>query len=87
MRFDNIQSLRLILYFQGRTAVSYDDFYSYIMNLSQTTFKGSDYHLLKHNCNNFSDQVSEFLTGRKIPSHITGLPQVLFGHIYISAFR
>lgn len=61
--------------FQGRTAVSYDDFYSYIMNLSRTTFKGSDYHLLKHNCNNFSDQVSEFLTGRKIPSHITGLPQ------------
>jgi len=61
--------------FQGRTAVSYEDFYSYIVNLSQTTFKGSDYHLLKHNCNNFSDQVSEFLTGRKIPAHITGLPQ------------
>lgn len=60
--------------FQGRTAVSYDDFYSHISNLSQTTFKGSDYHLLNHNCNNFSDHISEFLTGRKIPPHITGLP-------------
>lgn len=61
--------------FQGRTHVSYDDFFSHITNLAQTTFKGSDYHLLNHNCNNFSDDVSEFLTGKKIPQHITGLPR------------
>lgn len=60
---------------QGRTQVSYEDYMSYLAQLSRTRFKSSDYNLLDHNCNNFSDEVSQFLTGIKIPSHITGLPQ------------
>jgi len=60
---------------QGRTHVAYEDFMSHLNNLSRTTFKASDYHLLDHNCNTFSDEVSQFLTGNKIPPHITGLPQ------------
>ena len=32
------------------------------------------YNLLGNNCNNFSDDVSQFLTGNPIPAHITGLP-------------
>lgn len=32
------------------------------------------YNLLKHNCNNFSNEVVQFLTGRPIPDHIINLP-------------
>ena len=30
--------------------------------------------LLHNNCNNFSDELVQFLVGRGIPPHITGLP-------------
>jgi len=32
------------------------------------------YSLLKHNCNNFTSEASQFLTGKDIPEYITGLP-------------
>lgn len=32
------------------------------------------YHLLDNNCNSFSNEVAEFLTGNPIPSYITNLP-------------
>lgn len=38
-------------------------------------FTQGTYHVLDHNCNNFSDQLCRFLVGRGIPSYITDLPQ------------
>lgn len=35
----------------------------------------SAYHLINNNCNHFSDECCLFLTGKPLPSHITGLPQ------------
>jgi len=32
------------------------------------------YHLLNHNCNNFTDEVMKYLIGRGIPEHIVNLP-------------
>lgn len=32
------------------------------------------YDLLENNCNSFSDEVAQFLTGNSIPGHITSLP-------------
>lgn len=32
------------------------------------------YHLLDNNCNSFSNEVCQFLVGKSIPKHITGLP-------------
>ncbi|XP_070296843.1 desumoylating isopeptidase 1-like [Salvelinus sp. IW2-2015] len=32
------------------------------------------YRLFEHNCNTFTNEVAQFLTGRKIPSYITDLP-------------
>jgi hypothetical protein len=32
------------------------------------------YHLLNHNCNNFTDEACRWLVGQPIPAHITGLP-------------
>jgi hypothetical protein len=37
-------------------------------------YRPHDYHLLEHNCNNFSSEVAQFLTGKDIPSYITSLP-------------
>ena len=36
---------------------------------------GDRYHLFNHNCNTFSNEVANFLTGHSIPSRITNLPQ------------
>ncbi|BET02730.1 DUF862 [Nesidiocoris tenuis] len=58
----------------GTTHVPKDIFDLYLTGLGQTEFKGEDYVLLKHNCNNFSDAVSNFLVGTGIPSHILSLP-------------
>ena len=33
------------------------------------------YDLLNHNCNNFSHETAQFLTGRGIPQHILDLPR------------
>lgn len=33
------------------------------------------YDLFEHNCNNFSNEISEFLTGNGIPSYIIDLPK------------
>ena len=38
-------------------------------------YRPQEYHLFKHNCNSFSNEVAQFLTGKKIPSYITDLPQ------------
>ncbi|WAQ96638.1 DESI1-like protein [Mya arenaria] len=64
---DTIKSL-------GKTQIPYDMFMEYLADLSQSTFRGECYHLLNHNCNTFSSEVAQFLTGNDIPSHITGLP-------------
>lgn len=40
-------------------------------------FSGSRYNLFKHNCNNFSNEVSQFLVGVSIPSYILELPDVI----------
>lgn len=37
-------------------------------------FSGRTYHLLNHNCNNFSNEVAQFLCGVSIPKYILDLP-------------
>lgn len=36
--------------------------------------RGDRYRLFEHNCNTFTNEVAQFLTGRTIPSYITDLP-------------
>lgn len=40
----------------------------------QPRFNAQTYDLLSNNCNNFSEEVAQFLVGKSIPAHITGLP-------------
>lgn len=58
----------------GNTQIPKEMFQSYLFQLAQTSYRPHDYHLLEHNCNNFSSDVAQFLTGRDIPSYITSLP-------------
>ncbi|XP_018495230.1 uncharacterized protein LOC100899700 [Galendromus occidentalis] len=58
----------------GKTEVPYVIFFEYIMELGETTFHGLKYDLFKHNCNTFSHEVAQFLTGRGIPDEILSLP-------------
>ncbi|CAM9920718.1 desumoylating isopeptidase 1 [Petromyzon marinus] len=58
----------------GQTQVTEDIFLEYLSGLGEDAFNGERYHLFKHNCNTFSNEVAQFLTGRPIPAHITELP-------------
>ncbi|MEE6502668.1 hypothetical protein FKM82_004594 [Ascaphus truei] len=58
----------------GSTEVTEEIFLEYLSSLGESGFSGECYHLFDHNCNTFSNEVAQFLTGRKIPSYITELP-------------
>lgn len=58
----------------GRTELPHDVFLEYIDELGKSTYKGSTYNLFRHNCNNFSQDVAMFLTGKSIPREILELP-------------
>lgn len=59
----------------GMTEIPFDIFIDYLDELGKSSFGPEKYNLFHHNCNNFSSEVAQFLTGNDIPSHITSLPQ------------
>ncbi|OXB57036.1 hypothetical protein ASZ78_000605 [Callipepla squamata] len=58
----------------GNTEVTEEIFLEYLSSLEESMFRGESYNLFEHNCNTFTNEVAQFLTGRKIPSYITDLP-------------
>ncbi|KAJ3601062.1 hypothetical protein NHX12_032035 [Muraenolepis orangiensis] len=58
----------------GETEVSEEIFMDYLSSLGESTYRGESYRLFEHNCNTFTNQVAQFLTGSSIPAHITALP-------------
>ena len=50
----------------------------YQFKSSQSVFlyllRPEQYHLFDHNCNTFSNEVAQFLTGQSIPAYILNLP-------------
>lgn len=66
-RPDEVQNL-------GNTHISYDIFMDYLYELSNDRFRPDMYNLFDHNCNTFTNEVAQFLTGKKIPAHILDLP-------------
>ncbi|XP_063240536.1 uncharacterized protein LOC134541218 isoform X2 [Bacillus rossius redtenbacheri] len=59
----------------GDTFIPYPVFLDYLFGLGETNFRPTSYHLFKHNCNNFSDEVSQFLCGTGIPKYVLSLPE------------
>ncbi|XP_076053020.1 uncharacterized protein LOC143032337 isoform X3 [Oratosquilla oratoria] len=58
----------------GESQVPYQLFLEYIIGLGESSFKPDSYDLLRHNCNSFSNELSQFLCGSGIPNHILKLP-------------
>ncbi|CAM8982948.1 unnamed protein product [Rhodiola kirilowii] len=57
----------------GVTHVPQDVFEQYLQEISPR-FTAENYSLLSHNCNNFSNEVAQFLVGTGIPDYILQLP-------------
>jgi desumoylating isopeptidase 1 len=57
----------------GRTQVPRDLFHNFLDNIREK-YLPERYHLLDNNCNNFSNDVAVFLTGRTIPEDVRSLP-------------
>uniref|UniRef100_A0A8C4Z940 palmitoyl-protein hydrolase n=2 Tax=Gadus morhua TaxID=8049 RepID=A0A8C4Z940_GADMO len=58
----------------GVTEVTGEIFMDYLTSLGESTYRGETYHLFENNCNTFSNEVAQFLTGSRIPEYITDLP-------------
>ncbi|XP_078539327.1 desumoylating isopeptidase 1 [Lissotriton helveticus] len=71
----------------GSTEVTEDLFMEYLASLGESMFCGSSYNLFDHNCNTFSNEVAQFLTGKKIPSYITDLPSEILSTPFGQALR
>ncbi|MCL7046559.1 hypothetical protein MKW94_012582 [Papaver nudicaule] len=57
----------------GVTHVPKEIFEEYLQEISPR-YTAETYSLLKHNCNNFSNEVAQFLVGTNIPDYILELP-------------
>ncbi|KAJ3682371.1 hypothetical protein LUZ60_014944 [Juncus effusus] len=57
----------------GTTHVPKEVFEDYLREIS-SRFSAETYNLLRHNCNNFSNEVAQFLIGTSIPGYILDLP-------------
>ncbi|KAI8360613.1 PPPDE putative peptidase domain-containing protein [Mortierella sp. GBAus27b] len=57
----------------GETEIPQEVFMEFMDNMRET-YTADAYHLLDNNCNNFSNDVCQFLVGQTIPSRITSLP-------------
>lgn len=57
----------------GTTEVTQDVFHEYLSNLSQNTFSPESYHVIDHNCNTFSNEIAQFLTGKTTPNKVRNL--------------
>jgi len=57
----------------GTTIKTQREFETFLGSINHRFGLGT-YHLLNHNCNNFTDEACHYLIGQGIPAHITGLP-------------
>lgn len=62
----------------GVTHVPKDVFEMYLQEISPR-YTAETYSLLNHNCNNFSNEVAQFLVGATVPDYILELPNEVMG--------
>ncbi|CAN6641787.1 hypothetical protein TRVA0_019S00144 [Trichomonascus vanleenenianus] len=60
----------------GETSIPMEVVREYLNEL-QEEFAPHKYDLFDHNCNHFSDHLSDFLLGKNIPEYISSLPQTV----------
>jgi hypothetical protein len=57
----------------GYTQLPKEVFEDFLNEISPR-YTQATYNVLRHNCNNFSEEIAQFLVGTGIPEHILGLP-------------
>eukprot|EP00026_Physarum_polycephalum_P006495 Phypoly_transcript_06539.p1 GENE.Phypoly_transcript_06539~~Phypoly_transcript_06539.p1 ORF type:complete len:512 (+),score=69.70 Phypoly_transcript_06539:146-1681(+) len=57
----------------GTTEITQEMFEDFLNGL-RSKYSMEKYHLLENNCNHFTNECSQFLLGKDIPVHISGLP-------------
>ncbi|KAL1371133.1 deSI-like protein At4g17486 isoform X1 [Arachis hypogaea] len=62
----------------GTTDMSRSEFRTFIEHLS-SKYHGDTYHLIAKNCNHFTDEVCQQLTGKPIPAWVNRLARVVSG--------
>ncbi|XP_019421690.1 PREDICTED: deSI-like protein At4g17486 isoform X1 [Lupinus angustifolius] len=62
----------------GTTDMSHSEFRSFMERLS-SKYHGDTYHLIAKNCNHFTDEVCQQLTGKPIPAWVNRLARVVSG--------
>ena len=62
----------------GRSHIPPSVFREFVTDAA-SRFSMETYDLLKHNCNHFSNELSNLLVGEDIPQHITSLPEDIMG--------
>ncbi|OQR81089.1 peptidase [Achlya hypogyna] len=70
----------------GTTDVPQSVFLHFLQEI-QPRFTAETYNLLSNNCNNFSNEVANFLVGTNIPQHILDLPQKVLSTPMGAMFR
>mmetsp|Transcript_74081 Transcript_74081/g.130975 ORF Transcript_74081/g.130975 Transcript_74081/m.130975 type:complete len:673 (-) Transcript_74081:115-2133(-) len=58
----------------GNTLRTPTELQSFLDRRTRSDFTRQSYDVLHHNCNNFSDSVSQYLVGRRIPEEVLRLP-------------
>lgn len=58
----------------GKTEIPFSIFQEYLFALGESSFQMTSYDLFNHNCNTFSNEVGQMLTGKGVPAHILSLP-------------
>lgn len=58
----------------GYTQIPKEVFEDYLREIDPR-YTQATYNVLRHNCNNFSEEVAQFLVGSNIPQYILGLPE------------
>lgn len=58
----------------GTTSKTRSEFETFLALIAHK-YTAETYSLLRHNCNNFSDEVCKYLTSEPLPEYITGLPE------------
>ncbi|KAJ1017790.1 hypothetical protein NDA16_005107 [Ustilago loliicola] len=59
----------------GTTSIDRETFEGALLPDLRERFRPQGYHLISWNCNNFTQEVTQILTGGDIPTHIRSLPQ------------
>jgi len=63
----------------GYTLTTLEEFHTFLAKSLMVKYTPEAYDVLSHNCNNFSDDAVNFLTGEHIPDEVRNLPQLVMG--------